>query len=245
MYSVQWYKKLFLRTDNGFGQKFDIMLRFFKKYKFFAIFLFVLSAIIITVIYQIMVPKKFLKIYQPADVAQELVDTTLHFKKKYHTIADFELTNQNGKTVTQEDYKGKIYIADFFFTTCQTICPIMTDNMVKIQEKLKLDPGILLLSHTVTPEIDSVAQLKKYALEKGVDDSKWNLVTGSKKQIYDLARKSYLVAKDVPFSDNDLIHTENFVLVDKKRRIRGFYDGTDLVSMEKLMEDLEILKMEE
>jgi protein SCO1/2 len=172
------------------------------------------------------------------------VDTTLQYVKKYHVISDFSLTNQNGKKITQEDYNDKIYVADFFFTTCQTICPIMTDNMVKIQEKLKNDNEILLLSHTVTPEIDSVAQLKKYALEKGVNDSKWNLVTGDKKVIYNLARKSYLVAKDVPYSDNDLVHTENFVLVDKKKRIRGFYDGTDSESIEKLLEDIKILKKE-
>ncbi|HPE84346.1 MAG: SCO family protein [Aequorivita sp.] len=220
------------------------MLTFFKKYKFFAIFFLILSIIIITVFYQIMIPKKTLKVYQPADVSAELVDTTLQYVKKYHVISDFSLTNQNGKKITQEDYNDKIYVADFFFTTCQTICPIMTDNMVKIQEKLKNDNEILLLSHTVTPEIDSVAQLKKYALEKGVNDSKWNLVTGDKKEIYNLARKSYLVAKDVPYSDNDLVHTENFVLVDKKKRIRGFYDGTDSESIEKLLEDIKILKKE-
>ena len=191
-----------------------------------------------------MIPKKTLKVYQPADVSTELVDTTLQYVKKYHVISDFSLTNQNGKKITQEDYNDKIYVADFFFTTCQTICPIMTDNMVKIQEKLKNDNEILLLSHTVTPEIDSVTQLKKYALEKGVNDSKWNLVTGDKKEIYNLARKSYLVAKDVPYSDNDLVHTENFVLVDKKKRIRGFYDGTDSESIEKLLEDIKILKKE-
>lgn len=221
------------------------MLTFFKKYKFFAIFFLILSIIIITVIYQIMIPKKVLKIYQPADVSTELVDTTLHYVKKYHTIADFSLTNQNGEIITQEDYKGKIYVADFFFTTCQTICPIMTDNMLKIQENLKNDNEVLLLSHTVTPEIDSVAQLKKYALEKGVNDAKWNLVTGDKKEIYDLARKSYLAAKDVPYSDNDLVHTENFVLVDKKKRIRGFYDGTDSEAIEKLLADIKILEQED
>ncbi|HET8804262.1 MAG TPA: SCO family protein [Aequorivita sp.] len=221
------------------------MLTFFKKYKFFAVVLVVLSAIIITVIYQILKPKEVLRIFQPADVSTELVDTTLHYVKKYHTIADFSLTNQNGKNITQADYKNKIYVADFFFTTCQTICPIMTDHLVEIQEKLKNDDDVLLLSHTVTPEIDSVAQLKKYALEKGVNDAKWNLVTGDKKEIYDLARKSYLAAKDVPFSENDLIHTENFVLVDKKKRIRGFYDGTDPESIKKLLADIEILKQED
>ena len=100
-----------------------------------------------------------LKVYQPADVTAELVDTTLQHVKKYHTIADFSLTNQNGKTITQEDYHDKIYVADFFFTTCQTICPMMTDNMVVLQDKLKDDSQVMLLSHTVTPEIDSVAQL--------------------------------------------------------------------------------------
>ena len=166
------------------------MLNFFKKYKFFAIFFLVLSFIIVISIYQIMIPKEVLKIYQPADVSTELVDTTLKYVKKKHTIADFSLVNQNGKTITPDDYKDKIYVADFFFTTCQTICPIMTDHMVKIQKKLKDNNEVLLLSHTVTPEIDSVPQLKKYAMEKGVDDSKWNLVTGDKKEIYDLARKS-------------------------------------------------------
>lgn len=192
-----------------------------------------------------MIPKKVLKIYQPADVSTELVDTTLQYVKKYHTIADFSLTNQNGETITQDNYKNKIYVADFFFTTCQTICPIMTGHMAEIQEKLKNDDEVMLLSHTVTPEIDTVAQLKKYALEKGVNDAKWNLVTGDKKQIYDLARKSYLAAKDVPFSENDLVHTENFVLVDKKKRIRGFYDGTDKESIEKLLNDIKILEKED
>ena len=220
------------------------MLTFFGKYKFFAIFFLVLSILIISIIYQIMKPTEVLKIYQPADVSAELVDTTLQYVKKYHTIADFSLTNQNGKTITQKDYKDKIYVADFFFTTCQTICPIMTDHMADLQEKLKNDEAVLLLSHTVTPEIDTVAQLKRYALEKGVNDAKWNLVTGDKKEIYALARKSYLAAKDAPFSENDLVHTENFVLVDKKKRIRGFYDGTDPKAIEKLMHDIKVLEKE-
>ncbi|MGO3182440.1 MAG: SCO family protein [Aequorivita sp.] len=221
------------------------MLDFFKKYKFFGIFFFVLSLIIVLIIYRVMIPKEVLKVYQPADVATELVDTTLQYVKKYHTIADFSLVNQNGETVTQADYKDKIYVADFFFTTCQTICPIMTDHMVKIQEKLKDEHDVLLLSHTVTPEIDSVPQLKKYAIEKGVNDAKWNLVTGDKKEIYDLARKSYLAAKDVPYEEFDLIHTENFVLIDKEKRIRGFYDGTDPEAIEVLLHDIEVLEKEE
>tara|TARA_R100000935_G_C2838347_1_gene169502 strand:+ start:2255 stop:2833 length:579 start_codon:yes stop_codon:yes gene_type:complete len=192
-----------------------------------------------------MKPQETLRIYQPADVDTELVDSTLQYVKKYHTIANFSLNNQNGETITQANYNDKIYVADFFFTTCQTICPIMTDHMVKIQEALIDDDEVLLLSHTVTPEIDSVAQLKKYAVEKGVRDAKWNLVTGDKKEIYDLARKSYLAAKDVPYQENDLVHTENFVLIDKKKRIRGFYDGTDPEAIEKLLHDIQILKAED
>lgn len=221
------------------------MLKFFSKYKFFAVVFTVISIIIITVIYQIMKPQETLRIYQPADVDTELVDSTMQYVKKYHTIANFSLTNQNGETITQDTYNNKIYVADFFFTTCQTICPIMTDHMVKIQEALIDDDEVLLLSHTVTPEIDSVPQLKKYAVEKGVRDAKWNLVTGDKKEIYDLARKSYLAAKDVPYQENDLVHTENFVLIDKKKRIRGFYDGTDPEAIENLLYDIQILKAED
>jgi protein SCO1/2 len=221
------------------------MLHFFAKYKFLAVVLFVLSAIIISTIYSILKPKEVLKVYQPAEVSSELVDSTRQHIKKYHTIADFSLLNQNGETVTQDNYKDKIYVADFFFTTCQTICPIMTNHMRQIQEELKNDADIMLLSHTVTPDIDSVPQLKKYAVNKNVNDDKWNLVTGDKKQIYDLARKSYLVAKDNPQDEFELIHTENFVLVDTKKRIRGFYDGTNPEDIQKLLRDIEILKSED
>lgn len=220
------------------------MLSFFSKFKFLGIVLLLLSAVIIYLFYNALQPKKVLPVYQPADFNSELVDSTLVHVKKYHTIADFSLTNQNGETITQDYYKGKIYVADFFFTTCPTICPIMTDNMVYLQSRIANDKDVLLLSHSVTPDIDSVAQLKKYALEKGVIDKKWNLVTGNKKHIYELARKSYLAVKDDgdggPY---DMIHTENFVLIDKERRIRGTYDGTNKEDMEKLLQDLEVLKM--
>lgn len=221
------------------------MLRFFAKYKFFGIVLFVLSVIIITIIYQVLEPEERLPVYQPSMVNNELVDSTVQEVRKYHTVQDFKLYNQNGDTITQEYYKDKIYVADFFFTTCQTICPIMTDHMLQIQEELQNDPEVLLLSHTVIPKADSVPQLKKYALEKGVQDEKWNLVTGDKKQIYDLARKSYLAAKSEGDGGTfDMIHTENFVLVDKKKRIRGFYDGTNSEAIEDLMHDIKILKRE-
>jgi protein SCO1/2 len=194
------------------------------------------------VFYDALKPKERLPIYQPSMVNPELVDSTLQEKRKYHYIADFSLTNQNGQTITQDDYAGKIFIADFFFTTCPSICPIMTNNMAALQNKIGDD--VLLLSHSVTPEIDSVAQLKKYAIENGVDDSKWNLVTGDKRQIYNLARKSYMVVKtDGNGGAYDMIHTENFALVDKKMQVRGYYDGTKTEEMDKLLNDLEILKV--
>ena len=202
-----------------------------------------LSSVIIVLMYQALQPEKRLPIYQPSMVNPELVDSTLVYVKKYHSIADFELVNQNGDTITQETYADKIYIADFFFTTCPTICPVMTANMADIQEVVRDDDEVLLLFHSVTPEIDSVQQLKKYALEKGVIESKWNLVTGSKKQIYELARKSYLVVlTDGDGGPYDMIHTENFILVDKERRIRGFYDGTNPDEIAELLEDLKVLK---
>lgn len=219
------------------------MLQFFSKYKPLAVVMLILSAIIITVIYSILKPTPNLPVFQPDMVNAELVDSTKQYVKKYHTIADFALLNQNGDTITQNDYEGKIYVADFFFTTCPTICPIMTDNMVKLQEQLKNNSNVKLLSHSVTPQIDSVPVLKAYAVKKGVNDNKWNLVTGDKKQIYDLARKSYLVAKDQPYGGQyDMIHTENFVLVDTKKRIRGFYDGTNWEEMEQLLKDIKILE---
>jgi protein SCO1/2 len=221
------------------------MLRFFSKYKPFAIVMAILSVIIVYSIYTLLVPEKKLPVYQPSMVNSELVDTTVQFVRKYHKISDFSLLNQNGETITQDTYKNKIYIADFFFTTCLTICPIMTDHMLKIQERLKNDPDVLLLSHSVIPVADSVPQLKKYALEKGVNDAKWNLVTGDKKQIYELARKSYLATKtDGDGGPYDMIHTENFILVDKEKRIRGFYDGTNAEAIDNLLEDIKILKAE-
>jgi protein SCO1/2 len=218
-------------------------LSFFKGYKNFGIFFSILCVIIIAVIYNVLNVKQPLPIWAPNMVNEELVDSTIQYKAKYHTIADFSLINQNGETITQDTYKDKIYVADFFFTTCQTICPIMTDHMYQIQKEIIGDDDVMLLSHSVTPKVDSVAQLKKYAKEKGIIDSKWNLVTGDKKQIYKLARKSYLAVKTDGNGDQyDMIHTENFLLIDKKRQIRGFYDGTQSEDIKRLLEDIETLK---
>ena len=197
--------------------------------KKFLVFMGVLLMVIFIAIYSLTKPKKSLPIFSPSDVNPQLVDTTIQHIINNHKIADFTFINQNGKKITQEDYKNSIYVADFFFTTCPTICPIMTDNMVWLQEKIKDLPNVKLLSHSVTPDIDSVPVLKEYAIKKGVIDSKWNLVTGNKKDIYYIARKSYLaVETGKPEELYDMVHTENFILIDKKGRIRGFYDGTNL-----------------
>ena len=221
------------------------MLEFLKKYRiFFGVFI-VLSAIILSLFYSALKPKKTLPIYNPADVNPELVDSTVQYISKYHTIGDFSFTNQNGKTITQKDYEGKIYVADFFFTTCGSICPKMTTNLSDVQKAFANNPKVKLLSFTVFPETDSVPVLKAYAKKHQVDDSKWNLVTGDKKEIYTMARKSYLAVKlGKPSELYDMVHTENFVLVDTKKRVRGFYDGTNKEDIKRLIEDITFLSNE-
>ena len=214
-----------------------------KRYAPIVLTMTVFSAFVVSSFYYVNKPIETLPIYSPSMVSKDLVEENIQFIKKYHKIKDFSMKNQNGETITQEFYNDKIYVADFFFTTCPTICPIMTENMGYVQEKIKNDSDVLLLSFSVTPEIDTVEQLKKYSLEKNVIDSKWNLVTGNKKDIYNLARTSYLVAKtNGDGGKYDMIHTENFVLVDKEKRIRGFYDGTNSKEMDQLLNDIKILK---
>ena len=218
-------------------------MKLFRKRDFITVgFILIFSAAAVYMFYVILKPIEVLPIYQPAEVNEKLVDSSIIHVAKYHKISDFKLINQNGKEITQANYKDKIYVADFFFTTCQDICPVMTKNMYQLQEELKNDNEILLLSHTVIPEVDTVEQLKVYAIENNVDDSKWNLLTGDKKQIYELARKSYLAVEDSNFNEFDMIHTENFMLIDKEKQIRGFYDGTNSEEINRLLKDIEILK---
>ena len=218
-------------------------MKLFRKRDFITVgFILIFSAAAVYMFYVILKPVEVLPIYQPAEVNEKLVDSSIIHVAKYHKISDFKLTNQNGKEITQANYKDKIYVADFFFTTWQDICPVMTKNMYQLQEELKNDNQILLLSHTVIPEVDTVEQLKEYAVENNVDDSKWNLVTGDKKQIYELARKSYLAVEDSNYNEYDMIHTENFMLIDKEKQIRGFYDGTNSEDINRLLKDIEILK---
>lgn len=212
------------------------------KYRKFFIVLIVFSVVTISLFYSALKPQKTLPIFNPADVNPELVDSTVQYKSKYHTIADFSFVNQNGDTITQKNYEGKIYVADFFFTTCGSICPKMTTNLEEVQKAVLNNPKVMLLSHTVFPEVDSIPVLKAYAVKHGVVDSKWNLVTGDKKEIYTMARKSYLAVKlGRPDQLYDMVHTENFVLVDQKRRVRGFYDGTNKEEINRLLEDIDFL----
>ena len=219
--------------------------KFFKKSFLTLAFLVLFSIVVIPIFYHLLKVDSRLKIYNPADVNPRLVHESILHVQKNHTIADFKLINQNGDTITNNEYEGKIYIADFFFTRCQNICIAMAYNMSELQEYYKNEDDILFLSHSVTPEIDSISVLKEYANNKGVIDGKWNVTTGRKKHIYELARKSYFAVLDEGNGDeNDFIHTEQFILVDKERRIRGFYDGTDKNEMKKLKEDVVLLKEE-
>jgi len=220
-------------------------LKFFKKSIPTLAIMAVFSVIMIYAIYSLLTPEKKLPIFNPADVNPKLVDESVVHIRSNHKVSDFELINQNGETITEADYEGKIYVADFFFTRCVTICPVMTTNMGKLQEAFLNDDDVLFLSHSVTPDIDSVSVLKAYAIDKGVIDAKWNITTGDKKHIYKLARKSYFaVLEDGDGGLQDFVHTENFILVDKKKQIRGFYDGTSPEDIERLILDIRILKNE-
>ncbi len=222
------------------------MLPFLKKYKTYIVLWIVFAIVFLTASMRLLTPAKSLKVFNPSDVNPELVDSTMQYVSKYHTIADFSFVNQKGKTITQKDYEGKIYVADFFFTTCGSICPKMTSNLEDVQKAFANNPKVMLLSHTVFPETDSVSVLKDYAIKHNVDDKKWNLVTGDKKEIYTMARKSYLAVKlGKPEELYDMVHTENFVLVDSKRRVRGFYDGTNKEEVQKLIEDIDWLLADE
>ena len=199
----------------------------------------------ITIAYFMISKPKPLKIYNPSDINPKLVDESLQGNSKNHKVGEFSLTDQDGQPVTPTDFEGKIYVTDFFFVTCPTICPKMTDQMLRVYEEFNENSDILFLSHTVMPEEDSVPVLKEYADKFNISSEKWKLVTGDKKQIYDLARKTYFAA--VTEGDggvDDFIHTENFVLVDKDKRLRGFYDGTSKQDVDRLIKDIYTLLAE-
>jgi protein SCO1 len=161
----------------------------------------------------------------------------------YHSVAPFHFINQDGKTITEKDYKGKIYVVDYFFTTCKTICPKMTSELQRVQDKFAYTNGMVqILSHTVNPENDSVPVLKAYAEMVHADPRYWNFVTGDKKQLYDMARNSYLVnAMEGDGGPDDFIHSEFLILVDKEKHIRGMYDGTNIKQVNELLDDIKVL----
>ena len=164
-----------------------------------------------------------------------------------HQIPAFRFQNQDGQWVTENTIEGKIYVANFIFTRCASICPIMTNNMLAIQKRFKDDADVVLLSHSVTPDLDNVAILKKYAINKGIISGKWHLLTGRQEDIYRIAKKEYFAGDTIGFyqANDAFLHTENFILVDKKRRIRGVYNGTLALEMDRLILDIETLKMED
>jgi protein SCO1/2 len=163
----------------------------------------------------------------------------------YHTIGDFNFINQYGEAVSKETVKNKIYVSNFFFATCQSICPVMSTNLTELQKTFEKDDSLLILSHSVNPLHDTVAVLMNYATTYSVIKNKWHLLTGDKKQIYELAKTSYLVnALEDDGTPEGFLHSELFLLIDTKGRIRGMYDGTDKAQVKKLVEDIQLLKKE-
>jgi len=164
----------------------------------------------------------------------------------FHRISPFKLLNQEGESITEKSFKDKIYVVDFFFTVCPGICPKMTANMKELQDAFLKDNDVLLLSHSVTPERDSVPVLKRYAENKGILSHKWHLVTGTQQEIYRLGRKDYFIEEDLGLDkeEDDFLHTENFVLIDKNRHIRGIYNGLNKTSIKQLITDIKTLKKE-
>ncbi len=208
-------------------------------------FLLVFTVLGILAIYFLTNKERKLPVFNPYDVNPRLVDNSIKHVKNGHKIADFTLLDQEGKTITQKEYKNKIYVADFFFTRCTTICPIMSTNMKILQDAFIEDADVQFLSMSVTPKMDSVPTLKKYADKKGAIAKKWHITTGDKKHIYALARKSYMAVLDEgDGGEQDFIHTEQFVLIDKKKQIRGFYDGTNSEDIKQIIKDINLLKLE-
>lgn len=183
-----------------------------------------------------------LPVYNPIDFNPELVEKSLQKVNNNHTVADFNVINQNGRLITQADFEGKIYVADFFFTRCPSICPVMANNMEKLQTIFKDNEEIKLLSLSVTPEMDSVPVLRTYATRNNAIDGKWHITTGEKKHIYNLARKSYFAVVDEGDGGlQDFIHTPNFILIDDKKQIRGVYDGTNAQDITALVKAINLL----
>lgn len=213
------------------------------------IFLVIFSIVGITFTYFMIKPKeaeKPLPVINPIDVQEDMVDPELARIGYGHTIGKFSFTDQLGETITQEDVKGKVYVVEYFFTTCGTICPKMNKQMQRVHKAFIKNDDVRILSFTVDPEVDTVQQLKRYADKHGANAKQWHFLTGEKAALYDLARTSFFVLKPAEAENqgdvgSDFIHTNNFVLVDKEMRIRGYYDGTSAKEVDKLIHDMEHL----
>lgn len=189
---------------------------------------------------------KPLPIIQPKDVKKEMVHEDLLNKGRGHRVGDFAFKNQFGDVVTTDSIKGKVVITEYFFTTCGTICPKMTEQMTRIQDRFRNHPEVKIVSFTVNPEHDTVEVMHEYANKYGAERGQWHFLTGEKEKLYSLARTSFFVLKPAEAANtgdvgSDFIHTNNFVLVDQKLRIRGYYDGTDKEEVDQLMEDIVLL----
>jgi len=187
-----------------------------------------------------------LPIINPVDLEEEMVDPEILRKGKGHRVGNFSFLNQDGETITQEEVKGKVYVAEYFFTTCGTICPKMNEQMRRVQLEFADNDDVRILSFTVDPEVDTVEQMKDYAEGHGAKTGQWHFLTGKKEDLYSLARKSFFVLKPAEAQNlgdvgSDFIHTNNFVLVDRLGRIRGYYDGTSRKEVDKLMRDIKRL----
>lgn len=193
--------------------------------------------------YQKLKPKRVLPIYNPVDLNPAVVDDDLERVGRGHRIGDFDLIDQWGNKADSSALQGKVYVADFFFTTCPTICIAMGKNFQRIQQAFKNEPRFNLVSHTVMPEIDTVEVMHAYGERMGAIKGKWHLLTGEKEELYRMARRQYFAVMEqgTSFDEHDFIHTENVILVDEKKRIRGFYDGTSDSQMDLLIQDIQIL----
>lgn len=186
-------------------------------------------------------PEEDLPVYQPSDLNPALVDASA-MREEDHRVLDFELINHLGDSVSLEDVAGDILVVDFFFTRCATICPLMTQNLKRVHDRLHPQMPVRILSHSVTPQADSVSVLNRYAEKHGANPALWWFLTGEKTEVYRLARQSYFSCLDEGDGGfQDFVHTENIVLVDAKGRLRGFYDGTDEKAMSQLFNDLTFL----
>ncbi len=186
-------------------------------------------------------PARYLAIFgeQKHETKNGKIDTT------YHTIPPFSFINQDGQTVTDKDYNQSVYVTDFFFTNCRSICPIMSTHMERVYKKYKGNQEVKFISHTVDPEADTVEKLKEYAIKHAAETPQWVFVTGEKTELYGIARTGYLLnAEEGDGGPDDFIHEQNFALIDKDKRIRGFYDGTDSLDINQLMKDIDLLLAE-